>query len=132
MNLVYDDEDNVPMVEDPYLKYTTYTSKAEADYFENGGFEQDLEAREAAKDMRRSQFREGFMDDLGLERGCPCRECDWLKEGVIEAWEDQADDDGILPGEAYDLAKRMCECCKTHSVDQRDDALYEFFKKERE
>ena len=131
-NRVYDDEDNAPMIEDPYRKYTTYTCKREADFFEKGGFEQELEAKEVARDIRRSQIHEGFMDDLGIERGSECRECAWLKEAVIEAYEDQADDDCILPEEAYNLASKMCECCKAHTPEQRDDALYDFIKKEKE
>ena len=70
------------------------------------------------------------MDDLGFLRDSPCRECAWMKEGVMEAYEDQVDDDLIMPGEAYDLAQRMCKVCKTTPEEKREDALYDFFEKE--
>ena len=134
MGYVYDDEDNEAMynTEDLWMKYTTYSCKAEADYYENGGYERDLEAREAARDERRSCIREGFLDDLGFLRGSECRGCAWMLECVIEAFEDQVDDNLIMPGEAYNLAQRMCHVCRTTCVERREDALDEFFRKEDE
>ena len=132
MGYLYDDEDNEPMynTEDLWQKYTVYSCKEEADYYENGGYERDREARENARDIRKSQIREGFLDDLGFLRDSKCRHCPWMIEGVIEPFEDQADEDLILPGEAYNLAQRMCHVCRTTPASERDDALDEFFRKE--
>lgn len=127
----YDDEDNYPMSEDDrWAKYTGYSCKAEADYYENGGYERDMEAKEAEKDYRESQIKEGFLDDLGFLRGSKCRKCEWMQECVIDQFEDLADDDYVMPGEAYDLAQRMCKVCKTTPEEKRDDALRDFFEKE--
>ena len=120
---------------DPFIGYhnpTVYSSRGEQDYFENGGYERDLEAQEAERDYRHSQLKESFLDDLGFLRDSKCRSCEWMQEGVIEAFEDQVDDDLIMPGEAYDLAGRMCKVCKTTPAAKRYDALDEFFRKEDE
>ena len=95
------------------------------------GFYDDFD-RDEARDIQRSFIREGFLDDLGFLRDSECRNCAWMKEGVIEVYEDQVDDDLIMPGEAYELAQRMCQVCKTTCVKQRDDALADFFRKEDE
>ena len=132
MGYIYNDEDNEAM-HDPFMGYhnpTVYLSRSEMDYYENGGYERDMEAMEAARDYRKSQIREGFLDDLGFLRDSKCRECPWMQEGVIEAFEDQADDNLIMPGEAYDLAQRMCRVCKTTPENGREAALDDFFEKE--
>ena len=131
----YDDEDNSQMNdevlgEDPWLKYTTYSCKAEEDAWESGEIDRRLEMMEEARDIRRSQIREGFLDDLEIPRGSRCRECEWMQEGVIERFEDDVDDDLVMNPDAYDLAHRMCAVCNAHSEEERDDALQEFFEKE--
>ena len=134
MGYIYNDEDNEAMY-DPFMGFhnpTVYLSRQEMDYYEKGGYERDMEAMEAAKDYRESQIREGFLNDLGFLRDSKCRECPWMIEGVIEAFEDQADDDLIMPGEAYDLAQRMCRVCKTTQENEREAALTDFFDKEGE
>lgn len=129
---IYNDEDNVPMIDDPWMKYTTYSCKAEADAVESGSFDREQDRIEEARDMKRDMIRERFLDDLGFERKDPCRGCAWMKEGVIEQFEDIADDDLEMPSEAYDLAERMCAECRKYKEEERYDALTEFFRKEDE
>ena len=127
MSYIYNDEDNVAMNDD-FLGYhnpTVYLSRAEMEYYESGQADRDYEDRENARDIRRSQIREGFLDDLEIERGSKCRECPWLKECVIEAYEDQADDDLIMPGEAYDLAKGICRTCMANPG-RKDEAIEKY------
>ena len=124
MAYIYNDEDNVPMSEDPWLKYTTYSCKAEADAWENGDIDRQIEAMETAREIRECQIREGFLDDLEIPRDSECRDCAWMQEGIIDQFE--ADDDLMLPGHAYDTAKRMCEWCKSGKD------MDEFFEREDE
>lgn len=116
--------------EDLRMKYTGYSSKAEEDYWENGGYEADLEAQEAARDIRESEIREGFLDALEIPRDSECRGCEWMKEAIIDQYE--ADDDLALPEEAFEMARRMCEVCRQHTPEERDDALRAFWKEEDE
>ena len=104
------------------------TGKMIDDYFDDRRIENQQEAR----DIREACIREGFLDDLGIDRGSPCRECQWMKDAILEAFEDLADDDGILPGDVYDLARRMCEVCKASKPEERDEALDAFWKEEDE
>lgn len=127
MGYIYNDEDNAAMNDD-FLGYhnpTVYLSRAEMEYYESGQADRDYEDRENARDIRRSQIREGFLDDLEIERGSKCRECAWIKECVIEAYEDQADDDLIMPGEAYDLAKGICRTCMANPG-RKDEAIEKY------
>ena len=114
--------------EDLRMKYTGYRSKAEEDYWENGGYEADMEAREAARDIRESEIREGFLDAMEIPRDSACRGCEWMKEAIIEAYEDQVDDDLCIPEEAFEMARRMCAECKKHTPEERDEALRAFWK----
>lgn len=129
MSYIYNDEDNVAMNDD-FLGYhnpTVYLSRADMEYYESGQAERDREDMESAKEYRESQIREGFLDDLEIERGSKCRECPWLKECVIEAYEDQVDDDLIMPGEAYDLAKGICRTCMANP-DRKDEAIEKYLE----
>lgn len=138
MQYIYSDEDNAPMNddamrEDPWLKYTTYSCKAEADAWENGDIDRHLEDLENARDIRRSQIYEGFLDDLEIPRGSACRNCPWMKEGIMEEWEHEVDDDLIFPPFVYELAHRMCAVCNEHKDDDenaRYDAIQRFFEEE--
>ena len=126
MPYIYNDEDNAPMNEDAFSGFhnpTVYTDLAEMKYYESGKWEQAIEAMETAREIRECQIREGFMDDLGLER--ECRECPWLIEGIIEQYE--TDEDGILPAFCYDIAEGMCKVCKANP-DRKDDAIEEYLK----
>lgn len=129
----YDDEDNAPMTEDAFNGYhnpTVYTSAAEMNWVESGKWEEYLEAMETAKEIRQSQIWEGFLDDLEIPRGGACRECPWMKEAILEQFDHEADDDGILPPYVYDLAHLMCAVCEKHkndTEDERYDALQAFF-----
>ena len=134
MGYIYNDEDNAPM-NDPFSGYhnpTVYSSRDEMNYYESSDYDREQDRLMEARDMKRSAIREGFLDDLGFKRDDPCRDCPWMKEGVIELFEDDADDDLVMPGEAYDLARRMCEVCKKHSEEERYEVLWDFFKKEEE
>lgn len=104
------------------------TGKMIDDYFDD----RRIENQQDAEDIRQSFIREGFLDDMGFERSSPCRKCLWMKEGILEAFEDLADDDFILPGDVYDLARRMCAVCKAHTPEERDEALDAFWKEEDE
>ena len=132
MPYIYNDEDNNSM-NDPFdgpHNPTVYSSRDEMEWYESGEYDRYMDALQDAKDLRRCQIREGFLDDMGFARDSKCRECPWMIEGVIEAFEDQADDDLIMPGDAYDTAQRMCKVCKTHREEEREDALDAFFREE--
>ena len=88
-----------------------------------------IEARETAREIRECGIREGFMDDLEIPRGSTCRDCAWMRE-VLDEYSDLADDDGCMPEDVYDLARRMCAECKAHTPAERDTALRAFFEKE--
>ena len=102
---LYDDEDNAPMNEDPWRKYTVYSCKAEADYYENGGYEEELEAREAAYREKKQKWMDGILDFLKLEGGC--RECPWITE-LAEGF---MGDDGQMSGNQLDFLKMLCVGC---------------------
>ena len=133
MPYLYDDEDNDPMnddamKEDPYLKYTTYSCKAEEDAWENGDIDRKIEIMETARDIRNSQILEGFLDDMEIPRGSECRSCPWIKEAIVEQY--VADDDNMLPPDAYEVAHRMCAVCNAHSKEEQYEALQAFFEEE--
>ena len=113
----------------PTVYPDAYTARM---YDRYGDPDRYFEMREEARDLKQCMIREGFLDDLGFDRSDPCRDCPWMKEGVIELFEDDVDDDMVMPGEAYDLAERMCAVCKAHTAEERDDVLLDFFKKEDE
>ena len=118
MPYLYDDEDNYPMNED-----------ALADW------ERKQEAMEAAREIRQSQAYCGFMDDMEIPRGSACWECPWMKEGILEAFYHEVDDDLCYPEFVFDLAHRMCAVCNQHkndSEEERWDALDQFFREEDE
>ena len=102
---IYNDEDNAPM-EDPWMKYTVYSSKAEADYYENGGHEAEIEAKEAAYQEKKKGWMDGLLDILKLEGGC--RECPWINETA----EGFMDDNGQITGNQLDYLRHMCLGCK--------------------
>ena len=125
---VYNDEDNYPMNEDPFDGYhnpTVYTSRAEMKYYESGQADRDADARQEAIEIRQSMIREGFMDDLGIERGSKCRKCPWMIEGILEQYE--PDEDLMMPGFCYDIAEGMCKVCRANP-DRRDEAIEEYLK----
>lgn len=116
MPYIYNDEDNAPMNDDAWSEW-----------------ERKLEEQENARDIRQSQMYEGFLDDMEIPRGSECRDCPWMKEGILEAFESEVDDDLCYPSDVYDIAHRMCEVCNQHkddSEDDRYDALREFFEEE--
>ena len=110
---------------DSWGELTTYSCKAEADFIERGGIEERLEMIETAREIRDCQVREMFLDALEISRDSKCRECPWLNEGIIDQY--SPDEDNCLPEFAFDIARRMCEVCKTTGRDE--DALYEFIEK---
>lgn len=138
MPYIYNDEDNAPMNDDAWAGYhnpTVYSSRDEMEYVESGELERRMEAMEEAKEIRKCMIWEGFMDDMEIPRGSACRECPWMKEGILEQYDHLADDDNILPADVYELAHRMCEVCNQHkddSEDERWDALDKFFREEDE
>ena len=89
-----------------------------------------IEARETAREIRECGIREGFMDDLEIPRGSACRKCAWMNVYILDEYIDLVDDDNIMPGDIYDLARRMCAECKAHTVAERNTALRAFFDKE--
>ena len=105
MNYVYNDEDNAPMNEDEWRKYTTYSCKAESDYYENGGFEADQEARESAYAELKKEHMEAVLDKLGLEGGC--RECDY----ILETAEGFMDSNGKMGPYQFEHLHMMCVGC---------------------
>ena len=113
---------------DSWGELTTYSCKAEADFIERGGIEERLEAIETAREIRECQVREMFLDALEIPRDSKCRDCAWLRENIIDQY--SPDEDNCLPEFAFDIARRMCEVCKTTGGDE--DALYEFFEKVEE
>lgn len=110
---------------DSWGELTTYSCKAEADFIERGGIEERLEAIETAREIRECQVMEMFLDALEIPRDSKCRECPWLKEGIIDQY--SPDDDNCLPEYAFDIARRMCEVCK--ATGGNDDAMTDFLKK---
>lgn len=135
MPYIYNDEDNVPMNDDAWAgphNPTVYNSRDEMEYVESGEWERRMEAMEEAKEIRKCMIWEGFMDDMELPRGSACRECPWMKEGILEQYDHLADDDNILPADVYDLAHRMCAVCNAHSEEERYDAIQAFFEEEEQ
>ena len=110
---------------------SVYSSRAEEDYWENGGYEAELEARENARDIRESIIREAFLDAL-FPRDSACRDCAWMKEAILDNAISEADDDYQVPEDFFDQARRMCEVCRQHTPEERDDALRAFWKEEDE
>lgn len=111
---------------------SVYSCKAEEDFWENGGYEAELEARENARDIRESAIREGFLDALGLPRGSACRDCAWMKEAILDNAISEADEDCRIPEDFFDQARRMCEVCRQHTPEERDVALRASWKEEDE
>ena len=83
---------------------------------------------EEARDIRDCQIKEAFLDAMEIPRGSDCRECRWMRESVIDQYE--VDDDLCLPEDAFEVARKMCEECKKHTPEDRDNAIREFFRKE--
>lgn len=131
MSYIYNDEDNAPMNEDAWAEFNREQAQFER-FIEKRDLELDrrLEMEEEARDIKRCQIWEFFLDSMEIPRGSACRECDWMKEGILEAYEDQADDDLVLPPDVYDLAHRMCAVCNAHSEEDRDEAIQAFFEEE--
>lgn len=111
---------------------SVYSNKAEENYWENGGYEADLEARETARDIRESIIREGFLDAMEIPRESVCRDCAWMNEAILDNAISEADDDYQVPGDFFDQARRMCEVCRQHTPEERDEALRVFWKEEDE
>ena len=131
MSYIYNDEDNAPMNEDAWAEFNREQAQFER-FLEKRDEDLDrrLEMQEEARDIRRSQIWEFFLDSMELPRGGACRECDWMKEAILEAYEDQADEDLVLPPFVYDLAHGMCAVCNAHSEEERDEAIQEYFEEE--
>lgn len=126
-NYIYNDEDNVAMNDD-FLGYhnpTVYLSRAEMEYYESGQAERDREDMESAKEYRESQIREGFLDDLQIERDSSCRRCSWIAE-ILNQF--SPDEDGVMPGYCYDLAKGICRECMANPG-RKDEAIEEYWDK---
>ena len=104
------------------------TGKMIDDYFDDRRIENQQEAR----DIREACIREGFLDDLEIDRGSPCRKCQWMKETILDNAVSEADDDFQVPEDFFDCARRMCEVCKAHKPEERDEALDTFWKEEDE
>lgn len=105
MGIIYDDEDNAPMVEDPWLKYSVYSCKGEADYYESGQWEADEEAKEAARDAKQKECMDGILDMLQLTGGC--RKCSW----IIETAEGFIAEGQSVSSEQLDYLHLMCVGC---------------------
>ena len=65
-------------LEDPIMKYTVYSSRAEMEAVESGRYFDDLEAKDEAKRQREKEALEGLLDVLGLTGGC--RKCPYITE----------------------------------------------------
>lgn len=92
------------MRDDIWMKYTTYSCRAEAEAFESGQYFADLEAKEEAKRQKEKETIDGVMDVLGLTG--KCRECAWiseLAEGFL--FRDQ------ISGEQLDYLEHICKLC---------------------
>ena len=137
MKHAYDDEDNAPMTEDAWEFHnpTVYIYREEMKAYDSGEADRIAEERENAREIMQSQLYEGFLDDMEIPRGSACRECPWMKEGILEAYESEALDDMAYPSDVYDLAHRMCAVCNAHKDDSEEErwqALEEFFREEDE
>lgn len=123
MPYIYNDEDNAPMNdeafapggglypryndcgEDLLMKYTGYQSEAEARYYENGGYEADLEAKEEARRQQYEELKENLLDELKLEGGC--RECPY----ILETAEGFIDENGSVTFEQKEFLRLQCSGC---------------------
>ena len=112
------------MDEDPWLKYTTYSCKAEELAYESGEYDRYMDRLQDAKDAARSARREEILDELGMEG--ECRNCDWLKEAFLEQYEDG----DYIPVEDICHIQMMCKICHDNEgdPDKQYDAIDEYFR----
>lgn len=127
MSYIYNDEDNTAMNDDfiGYHNPTVYLSRAEMKAWDNGDIDRLIEAHEEARLIRKCQIREGFLDDLEIERGSTCRDCAWISE-ILSQY--SADDEGNMPAFCYDLAKGICKACMANPG-RKDEAIEDFWTK---
>ena len=104
-NYIYNDEDNAPMNDDPWMKYTTYSCKAEAEAIENGEYFRDLIAEREERMQQHEEWMDNLLDDLKLEG--KCRECPY----IIETAEGFMDDDGFVTFEQKEFIRLTCVGC---------------------
>jgi hypothetical protein len=95
------------------------------DFEDIAQYEYEQECRENARDIRRSQRMEILLDDA--EAKGDCRKCPWMLE-TLEEFED-TDFDEPIPVPTAVFLYRMCQCCKKHTPEERDQALTDFNNK---
>lgn len=108
-NYIYDDEDNVPMNEDPdfILHHVTgYLSRQEMNYVESGQADRDRAEKKEAEAEKKRQALEGVLDMLGLQGKCrECPEVYELAEGFL--WQN-----GQISMQQMEFLKLQCVGCK--------------------
>lgn len=113
------------MGEDPWLKYTTYSCKAEELAYESGEYDRYMDRLQDAKDAARAAKHEEYLNELCMEG--ECRNCDWLKEAFLEQYEDEE----FMPPEAIDQIHMMCKVCRDNEgdPDKQYDAIDDFLRR---
>lgn len=116
---VYDDEDNESM-NDRVMKYTTYSSRAEMEYYESGQADQDAFVRkwEEEKEKERRAV-EGLADMLELTGDCrKCPDFVELAEGFFSY-------NGLISSEQVDFLKHQCSACGGKGTGKPKDEKHE-------
>ena len=116
------------MDEDPWLKYTTYSCKAEEEADRMATLDRYYDRLQDAKDAARAAKHEEYLNELGMEG--ECRNCDWLKEAFLEAWEDE----DCIPAEEINRIQMMCKISKDNDgdPDKQYDAIDTFLRSDDE
>ena len=100
---IYNDEDNYPMIEDPFNGHhnpTVYNSHEEMKYYESGEYIHDLEKQENPAD------------------GCwNCMNFDWKHEACTVNWNNL--DESYYNPDCDD--RELTDCCEYHETDPDAD-----------
>ena len=108
MPYIYNDEDNMPMNDDPVenLHHVTgYLSFEEMRAVESGEYDAHLAERKEAEYQKQKDHLEGLLDMLELTG--KCRECPW----ICELGEGFLDNNGMISNEQFMYLESTCKLC---------------------
>lgn len=107
MPYIYNDEDNAPMIEDPFDIHnpTVYSCRAEMEAWDSGEAECRLSEKKEADYNRRKDALDGLLDMLELKG--KCREC----HNITELAEGFLDGNELISNEQFNYLEGICKIC---------------------
>lgn len=127
MPYIYNDEDNNPMNDDPFVgahNPTVYSSRAEMEYVESGQWDRDREEAEEARRQKQEDALDGLAMVIGLSE--KCRECPYFYETA----EGFLYKNHQISVEQMDYLKHLCAGCKGKETGEPDQATEQRLYKE--